>query len=234
MAIRQIVDIISNIVSQLNYTFVIDSVVDNGNGTYTLASENTYYCSKYNKVTIGGLVYKIEGIVFNVSITVRPFGHSGDPLLETSFELPAPAFFHGTVNSANTEITKSIEIGLETYPIVYLNEILRERFVADELSSLERTSPIKLYFLGLTSYGDNLNPDFLEEILKPMSNVETKFFEVLNKDTNIGLLTDDWTRTNIPRFARTNENGETELIFSEQLSGLEIEITIPINKCCDC
>ena len=231
IAIRQIVDIIETIINKLDYTFIISSVLNNGDGTYTLFSTNTYYCSKYHTVTIGGNEYTTESIIFNESITVKPFGHNNDPLLEKSFYLPSPAFFHGTVVSANEEITKTIQIGKETYPIVYLNNSPKERFVADELSVLERYSPIKLYFLGLTSYGDNLNPDFLTEILKPLSNVEAKFFEELKKSNNIGLLTDDWGRLNIPRFARENENGETELIFSAQLSGLELDITIPVNKC---
>ena len=233
MAVRQIVDIIENIVSQLNHTFLIDSVTDL-TGSYRLDSDNTYYCTKLNTVTIGGLDYTIIDVDFNVSITVQPLNHAGNPLAETSFELSSPSFFHGTVNSTDPEILKAIVSGVSTYPIVYLNEVLREQMVADPESSIERFSPIRIFFLDISNYADNLNKDFLDDVLKPLSNIESKFYDVIDKDANIGLIEADWDRINLPRFARVGENGETELIFSEELSGLELGITIPIKKCCDC
>ena len=234
MAVRQIVDIFEAIVERLDYTIAIDSVIDNGDGTYTINCENTYYCTKLNTITIDGFDYRIDNFIFNESITVSPVNHSNNPLLSTEIYLSAPTFFFGTVNSTDREITRAISLGLNDYPIVYFNEILREKFVSDPLSNVERIAPIRIFFLDIANYSDNLNKDFLDDVLKPLSNIEAKFYDELKKDANIGRINTDWDRINIPRFARTGENGETELIFSEELSGLELSIQIPIKKDCEC
>lgn len=233
MAVRQIVDIFEAIVERLDYTLLIESVVDNG-GSYTITTSNTYYCTKLNTVTIDGSDYRIIDFVFNESITVETVGHTDNPLLSTEIYLPAPTFFFGTVNSTDREITRAISLGQNDYPIVYFNEILREKFISDPLSSIERTAPIRIFFLDIANYSDNLNKDFMEDVLKPLSNIEEKFYSEMGKDKNIGRISTDWDRVNIPRFARTGENGELELIFSAELSGLELAIQIPIKKDCEC
>ncbi len=234
MAVRQIVDIVGALVAQLGFTITITNNVDNGGGNHVLSMDNTYYLTKLKVVIIGGLEYTIgeedTDFIFNKAITVSPVGHT-TPITADTFDLPAPLYFHGTVNSTEKEVLLEMEAKPDSYPIVYLFEHIKENFILDKTQQLERESPIQLFFLDISNYADNLNASFLQDVLKPLSNIETKWFELLRKERGIGQLTGTYDRMNLPRFARFNSNGETELVFEEELTALEIDITLPIKKC---
>ena len=230
MAIIQIVDIVKNLVSQLGCVITLTSNVDNGGGNHVLTMANTYFLTKLKVFESGGNTYKVTDFVFNQSITIEPVGHTA-PLTETTITLPAPLFFHGTVKSTDKEVIKAMQDCDNSYPIVYLFENIQETFISDKLNPLERTSTIQLFILDIANYADNLNTDFLEDVLKPLSNVECKLFEVLAKEKGIAKITADYSRTNLARFARTSIDGETDLIFCAELSGIELNLTLPIKKC---
>lgn len=230
MAKRQIVDIVEALISQLGFTIKITNNVDNGGGNHVLSMSNTYYLTKLKEIVIDGFDYEVTDFVFNESITVKPIANTNTITVET-FDLPAPLFFHGTVKSTDVEVGKEVEKNKDTFPIVYLFENIKETFISDKSQLLERTSPIQLFFLDMSNYDDNLNKDFLEEVLKPLSNLEEEFFKVLEKEKGIAKLTSDYDRMNLAKFARTDTNGETLLIFSQELSGIELDLTLPILKC---
>ena len=233
MAIVQIVDIIENIVSKLTYTVIISSNTDNGAGKHVLFTSNTYYCTKTNKVTIGGVVYKITNVDFNVSITVEPVNHTTS-IVATSFDLKAPTFFHGTVYSTDKEILLDTERNRDVYPIVYLYESLKETVIHDKTDPSERIVPIRLFLLDLSKWNNNLNAYFLTDVLKPLSNVESKLFEQIAKSKVLEELSDNGSRENIARFGVTDQYGVTKVIFSEELSGIELNMNIPITRNCKC
>ncbi len=67
---REIVDIIENIVNGLSFTTTIKTVTDNGNGTYTLGVCCTYHVQPFCNVTINAVSYRVTDIVNNESITI--------------------------------------------------------------------------------------------------------------------------------------------------------------------
>lgn len=229
-AIRQITDIVAALIAQLEFTIEITANVDNLNGNHVLSMDNTYYLTKLKTVEIGGFNYTVDSFVFNESITVSPIGHS-ETIMVVEFVLPAPLFFFGTVKSTDEELKETMEVTPDAYPVVYLYEIIKEKMFVDATFDLERESPIQLFFLDIANYEDNINKDFVEDVLKPLSNLEARFFELLKKEKGIGKLRHDYDRINLARFARTTREGEEKLIFSEELSGLEIDIILPIKKC---
>jgi hypothetical protein len=230
MAVRQITDIIGELVAKLDFDIVITSNTDNGGGNHVLECDNTYYLTKKKVILIDSFPYEVTDFDFNISFTVKPLGHT-NPVTVSTFNLPAPLYFFGSVISTDIEIKRTMEAADGTYPIVYLFENIKETFFLDRTLQYERDSPIQLFFLDVSNYRDNLNEDFKNEVLKPLSNLEAKFFEVLRSSKGIGKLTNEYQRMNLARFARTNQDGETDLIFSEELTGIEIDITIPIKKC---
>lgn len=227
MAIIQIVDVIEALVAKLDFTIEITSNTDNGGGNHILEMVNTYYNTKRNTVTIGGNDYTITAVNFNKSITVEPINHT-IPITVTSFVLPAPTYFHGTVISTDIEITRT---KTKKYPLVYLNELIKETNIADRTSAIKKNSKVTIFFLDIASYTKNLNKDFLNDVIKPLSNVLEKFIDIVKKEKGIGKITVDWDTTNIPRFARQDINGETKSIFGEELSGIELIITLPLVNC---
>jgi len=231
MAIKQIVDIVGALIAKLGFTITITSNVDNGSGKHELFMDNTYYLTVDKLIEIDSNKYRVTEVIFNTSIKVKPDGHQL-PIIVTTFELPAPLFFHGTIKSTEREISATTESQPSTYPIVYLLEEIEEEFENRKSVLLERNSTITLFFL--TRYDPekkSLNPNLLQDILKPLSNLDGEFIEVLEKERGIAQLEGTRRRTNIARFAFTNRAGEEEYIFSDYLSGVRLIITLPIKKC---
>ncbi|RLI45313.1 hypothetical protein DRO61_10730, partial [Candidatus Bathyarchaeota archaeon] len=65
------VDIIREIVEGINKTIEIDSVVDNGDGTYTLLTCKTLYIQENFPITINSNDYTVTTVVKNTSIVVK-------------------------------------------------------------------------------------------------------------------------------------------------------------------
>ena len=233
MAIAQVVDIVENIVSNLNYTVVITSNVSLGGGLYQVFTKNTYYCVKLKKIIIDGNLYQVSSVDFNVSVTFEAIGHS-NPITVLSFDLTAPKFFHGTVYSTDKEIQLDSELNPDIFPIIYLFETINEQVNFDKTEPSEREVPIKLFILDSSNWEDNLNKEFLDDSLRPLSNVEEKWFEEVAKSRLLETLSGTGLRKNISRFAILDANGETKTIFSEKLSGIELNLTLPITRNCKC
>lgn len=231
MAIRQIVDIVGALIAKLNFTITITSNIDNGGGKHQLFMENTYYMTVTKIIEIDGSEYRVTAVDFNKSINVESIGPAVTVTV-TTFELPAPLFFHGTIISTDREIVATAEAQPSTYPIVYLLEEIDEEFENRKSMLLERNSTITLFFLvRYDPENKSLNPNLLQDRLKPISNLDGQFIEVLEKELGIGQLEGTRRRTNIARFAFTNRAGEEENIFSDYLSGVRLIITLPIKKC---
>ena len=231
MAIRQIVDIVKSIVEQLGFAITITSNTDLGGGKHKLFMSNTYYLTKKKGIKIDGNEYIVLDFKFNEFITINPVGHT-NPVTVDTFDLDAPIFFHGTVSETDREVVLFMLENPDSYPIAYLFENIRETISLDRLNPVDRTAPIQLFLLDIANYADNLSEDYLEDVLKPLSNIETKFLEVIRKDKTIGKLTGTYNRGNLSKFARFDNNGATKLVFSEELTALEIGITLPIRKKC--
>lgn len=231
MAIKQIVDIVGDLVAKLGFTIIITSNTDNGQGKHQLFMDNTYYLTVTKIIEIDGSDYRVTAVDFNKSINVESIG-TPVTITVTTFDLPAPLFFHGTIVSTEREVLATSESKPSSYPIVYLLEEISEEFENRKSMLLERKSSITLFFL--TMYDPettSLNPDLLQDILKPISNLDEQFMDVLRKEPGIEQLEGTRRRTNIPRFAITSRKGEEEKIFNENLSGVRLEITLPIKKC---
>lgn len=234
MAVRQIVDIVGELVAKLEFTVQITGNVDNGGGNHVLSMDNTYYLTKAKGIKIGGNDYVVVSFEFNESITISPVGHT-TPVTVDSFVLPAPLYFHGTINSTEREVLATMESVPDSYPIVYLQEHIIEDF-EKRSSTLERKSPIRLFFVDIYNPLDSdLNPDLLEDVEKPLSNLDAEFLELLHKEKGIvSSILPGHKRTNLPRFAFVNRSGETEKIFNENATAVSFEITLPIRKCGNC
>ena len=68
---REIVDIIEDLVSGLTFTSEIKTVTDNGNDNYTLGVCCTYQIQPHCYVAINGTDYLVTDIANNESITIN-------------------------------------------------------------------------------------------------------------------------------------------------------------------
>ena len=233
----QITDIIETLVNQLTFTELINDLIDNTDGTFTIEVCNTFHVQPVcSKIDIGSTLYKVTQVVNNTSITftasVAPVG--------TTFSIEGPKYFHGTRIAINNELTK-ITQGSEKLPMVFVWEVIREIFNLDEEDRIERTSDLRIFFLGQRPPGVDKTDTLYADAVVPMWNLSHEFIKLLkNNSCTIGELDGNFTIINFAKFGVEGVNGAADSFFNEELSGAELRIDLPILKnftgrgACDC
>ena len=224
------VSIVKELVSLVVETVVVASVLDNGNDTFTLSSEDTKHISIKNYVTIGATKYKVQALVQDVSFTIEK-GLSSDPdPVVGDITLPAPFFINGTIISAKRELDKTE--WKDKYPMVFLYEIYKERWRADKTDPIAFDTRLRLFFMDQTRQADFTTADQYEEKLRPMRSLVFSFLDLLeSKQCRTGELTQDYDLIPWVNFGKfTSDKGNLEAFFNDEVSGYELDIEIPIKK----
>jgi len=224
---KETVDIIGELVASMNLDIVATSVVNNmlDNTFYTC---NTLHLQKGYVVTVGLSDYVVSDITPNVSVTL-----TGTPSLTAlNFTAYTPFYKHGTIITTNVELDKADDANQIT-PLVYLREVFVDKFNNTD-SSFDRESSLEIFFLAQNSFSET-EDDIRSYGLLPMRNLVYRFIETLNNHKDIGKFSDyeikDWLR-----FGFETQNGATKKIFNfTDLTGCQLNISIPIKKnfsCC--
>ena len=221
------VDFIEDIVDSMTPTIEIDSIADNGNGTQTLTTCDTYWIRKYLDITINSVEYSVLSFVKDVSITI-----SSDTLVtSTSFVLTAPYYFHGSPMQVNNEflIQKN---EANKYPLVYLVESLTDSHY-DELDSKDKDMNLRIFFLdSFANKNDEVDAHYTNVIV-PLNASLDYFVELLKSDsTTLPFSYDVTNRVKVGVYS-TNQ-GNTSQIFEDPLDGVEFVATVTTLKSTNC
>ena len=160
------VDIIGDIVSSLTADVVLTDVVNNGDGTFTISSDCTWWIRPEETYSIGGNDYIITDFLINQWIKVKPVGHAVVPV-PTTIALAAPTYIHGTLKMAGSEVDANLD-KTKLCPFVYLFEIITDRKNEDEESMIDREVELRLFFLNSVNTGDWLTEDHKKFFVQPM------------------------------------------------------------------
>lgn len=217
-------DLLVPIFESIDKTFTIDNIIDNGGGSYTLESCNTLWVTIGYTVTIDSIDYTVTTIVPDESITI-----SGSTLpTAESFEVYDPFFRHGTLMATRAELAAEPN-QLEKYPMIFMHEKTSERFNHDEELSIERESRCKFYALVPCDIVDWIITDHDLYAIRPMRNLMNAFLTAIREATNVhdeGLIESEWMDEN--KFGvYVQSSGMTKAIFSDNLSGTGLDLTIP-------
>lgn len=230
---KSTVTIIRELVSQMKFPFTIKSVTDNLDGTYTLLTGSTHYLQKGSNTVfeIAGNDYEILEVVINTSVKVKG---STAPVAQT-FNLPVPYFFHGTIRQTNTELSEDEDMAKKT-PMVYLLRPFSETVDAQDENDVpvERESELTLFFLAEADFtGWTYTDDFDHNALEPMWSMMNTFIETVKESNMIGRIGTYRVEDKI-KFAVYTSNGAEKILFKDNLSGKQLDITLPIMaSCCD-
>lgn len=218
-------------------TVGILSVVDNGNGTYTLGVCDSRWATKGFPLTIQGNSYTIESVEPDVSITV-----SGTVLPTVgTFELYRPKFYHGTVESTISDLQRDVsgsKLSTDKLPMIWLREPVDETISAQEVDAILRKSECTLYFAIDSDFGKETNDDIFKYQVKPMRKLAQGFFNSMELS---GLIdnTDlqDFRMTDYAAVATTMaKDGSVKNVFNMNLSGCKASPVIPFirnqKNCC--
>ena len=229
---KSTVQIVRELVSKMKFPFKIKSVTDHGDGTYTLITGSTHYIQKGSNTVfvIGGNDYEILEVVINTSVKVK-----GSVLpVASTFNLPAPKFFHGTIKQTNTELSEELDMANKC-PMVYLLRPLSQTVDALDLNDplVEREAELTLFFLTEADFGWAYTDDFDHNALDPMWSMANTFIDTVRNDDGIDKIGTYRIDEKI-KFANYNINGSDKILFKDNLSGQELNITLPIrSSCCD-
>lgn len=226
--------IIGDLISSWLLPFVINSITDNADGTYTLLVPKTYYLqvSTNTVLTINSVDYYITDVQDDTSITIKG---SVIPPLDT-FNLPIPYYFNGTIIQTNLELAQEMDIA-KKIPMVYLRRPFSEKLDAEDLkdSFVATEADLTIYFLTESDFAEWATEEHDLHAIQPMRNMMYEFIELLKNNKKIVKRFSDYTATDMIRFGLTTQKGyEGGSLFSDQYSGIQLEITIGFNyQCCD-
>jgi hypothetical protein len=230
---KETVQVIGDLISSWQLPFVINSIVDNGDGTYTLYVPKTYYLQKGNrrKLTINLIDYLVNDVQNNESVTLK--GSVIPPA--NTFNLPVPYYFNGTIIQTNTELKREQELSKKT-PMVFLRRPFEETLDAADINDTDtaNSAALTLYFLTESNFKEWLTSDHDKNAIVPMRNMIYEFIEMLKANEKyIDRLT-NYQVTDLIKFGLVTQNGVTAGLFSDNYSGAELNITLGIKYQCIC
>lgn len=228
------IDVIEDMVLSLNKEIYVTSIDEVETGLYKVYTCNTKWAQPSFSLDIDEVNYTIEDVSVNEYITI-----SGDstPTAE-SFDIYDIKFFSGSPIETSIELNK-VQFGEDKLPMVYLLEPFTESYKNDALSLLDRESSLRLFFLTNTNYSDYLSLQLRKYGVSPMRNATFEFIQKVNTSHNVV------NKGNIPFDIKYHnkwgvvitDKGSRRNIFDDNLSGCELEITIPLKrnmKCDNC
>lgn len=228
---KDTVDAVKELVSELTPIYIIKEAIDNGDGTFTLSTNRTYWLTINKRITIDSIEYRITAFEINVSITIKPIT-TGDPIpTVTFFTIPAPLFFHGVTLMAVDEQGKNKDPN-GRIPFVWLYEILDETVIKDEFDPWGRSSKPQLFFMDESSLENWTSADHKTNVLEPMRQMVELFFEKINDsegDKYKEILTSSQiARANWGKFI--TDLGSVKKFFNDDLSGHQVGFDFVMSK----
>lgn len=226
--IVETVDIVKDLVENINLKLNIKTVSTSGD-LHTITVCNTLYLSgKSNnnsnpyQITIDNNEYDVISVENNTIVL-----QGVEPITLGLKSIASPYFFHGTVIQTNNELSCISDV-FEKTPMVYMRRTFTENW--SRYTSIERTAEITLFFLTQADFSSWSIDDFDTFAIKPMRNLCYKFIDSLLTNKQIGKIENYSIIDNIKFATFVNEKGFENQKFNDTLSGVQLDISLPIRK----
>ncbi len=224
---QNIIALMTALVAQMTPLVTIDTnVVDNGN--WKLEMCNTYWLSVGHTITIGGSVFTVVSFIQNDHIVVSG---AAQPVGAT-FLLNAPEFKHGSHRKVDNERVKQPDASA---PWVYLPtpKVREDNRVDTDLAYTAEIAP-----LFLMEYDKDEDEIDLQQtaIIDPLNAMADFFIKLINADLANFYEPDFIERQEWPNFGNKTIWGNDELIFDQDLSGVDLKMSLEVlpNDLCIC
>ena len=222
MKAKETFKLLEPIFNSIYNVVTLDSVTDNLNGTFTLFTCNTKWVTIGSTLTIGLNTYIVKDLVCNESILV-----SGVAMpLVFSFEIALPFVFRGTIIATSEELN-NINLSWNKFPMIYVHDIIVEKYSFDATSIVERESELNLYFLVDSDNQNWLTKDHYNYAISPMRNLLFAFIDALDTSISVGLYSNGEVFNHAKFGVYFADKGHEKKIFNDDLSGTQLKITIP-------
>lgn len=228
------VDIVEQIINEMDFTLQI--LTNSNDGSNTTITVCKMFHSRAGLVINDTVAdFKILSVDYETNTIVI----KGLPL--GTMTLQPPFYFHGVPYKVNDKLSH-ISNTRNKLPMIYLMEIVRDRVITDELSSIAKESSVKLFFLDEANFAEWDTDQHYSLAITPMNNLLETFIEQLDDTTLIDKdLIQDYLAIphanfgGMPRGSGlNNESGHIQSVFNEHTSGMQLDITLPILAGTDC
>jgi hypothetical protein len=216
-----VITLIEDIVSSLrnNGTIISESF---SNDILTLELTSLYDLAVNKYIEVGGTNYKIIALDSGAStVDVIASGVTG----ETIYTVPTPYFWNGTMQMINKRLNGDND-NFSKYPAILLVDVFRTTRITDPTSPYFAEPRVFVAFLkeSLIDYGSDLqNP-----IINEMQELAEDFISACQANPFIGRF-DEFEITRHANFGvYATDRGHISTIIDEQLSGVVVEVTLPI------
>ena len=141
-------------------------------------------------------------------------------------------FQTGTRLAANQEWTMADSNLQNKLPLVWLLETINERFYGIQ-SPLERESELRIFFLNETDITQFYTEDHRANVVQPMTDLARQFIQVVDSTPSFKKIEQYQIRT-FSRFGVESQKGVIQNILDANLSGVELQVTLPVYKSYTC
>lgn len=224
--------IVGELIKKISAKIVVTAISGpDTDGYFTLETCNTHYLTPKSEIVLSGITYKVESIAINESIKISKLKDSNPDPTGTEIILGPPFYIHGSIISTKNELDKLTD-WRDKYPMVYLYEIYRERLIVDNTSAVGYVPRVRLFFMDQTDPQNYTNATQYENVIRPMRSLLYEFIKVAeNEGKIVAKLTANpelipWTNFG----AFESEKGTTAKLFSDNISGYELAIELPIKR----
>jgi len=230
----QVKDLISQIVDGIRDRSAITSVVDLGGGDYEIFTPNTFSLAANDRVILEGPTAPavVTAVTPDVSFVVR-----ADALpLTTEWAAAYPYFFYGDPRMINRELS-DINSELRKYSAVFMIDRTREKRSFNKNNEVYISADLTLFFCDKVDNAEyGTTQEHYIDAIEPMTEYVDRFeFDVQNHPSVAEMQEVDYIRTNGVNFGRwLKDNGDVSKIFDDDLSGILVEIDLPIYRSALC
>lgn len=223
------VDIVEELLQDFTPKSKILTSVDNA-GIITITVCNRLNIREGSLFTIDGEEYKA------LTVNGNTITYEGLIPIDKYIYPNKPFYFHGTPIATGGELN-TIDNSINKLPMVYLYEVIRDNIVTDKLSALERESTIRLFFLDEANFSMWDTDKHYSNAILPQANYAYAFLDYLKNSPTIGVIESAELTYHAKFGISINQNGHIKNLFADELSGVELTLTLPIKKsffCANC
>jgi len=222
------VDVVGNLVAQMDTSVKINTIIDNGDGSYTISTCNTKYLKPCVFFDVDGITYEVTDGVGKEFTPNRQFTvYGGQTITAKVIDLPKMKYFHGTVIATSQELDNK-KFDTDKFPMVYLLEVINDNFNNEPQDKIDRVSDFRMFFLTNTDEENWLTAEHYRLAIKPMRNMLYQFINELNDNANIEEFS-NFTAINHAKFGvYSTDKGHTRRILNDKTSGVEVRLSLPI------
>jgi len=220
---------LKSVLSGMIFDLEVESVADLGSGRYELEVCNNHYLKPCDRI---GESYEVESI----DPLILESLDGSIPEADSIINLWPPLFIHGPVKRANQELIDYVETkepGEYSFPFIYLMEPYIEETDNNKLSPFKSVAEVKLFFMSTYDPESFLVEDHHKNNIEPMRDLALAFIDEIDVRGDIFGEPEDFEIIGHIDFGLFRDaQGYIEKIFSQNISGVELRIKLPLKKIC--